>query len=74
MTALELFALNLKKMRLELGLSQESLAELTDLHSTYISDVECLRRNISLNNVQKIADALNTKVYKLFLEEDSNNE
>ena len=56
-------------MRLEKGLSQERFAEICGLHRTYISDIECFRRSISLDNIQKIADALDIDTYKLFVEE-----
>lgn len=34
--------------------SQEKVAELCNLHQTYISDIECCQRNISLKNIQKM--------------------
>ena len=58
----------MKKYRTEKKLSQEKFAELCGLHRTYISDVECFRRSISLENIQKIADALEIETYKLFVE------
>lgn len=64
----KLFGTNLRKFRKEKGYSQEKLAELCGLHRTYISDIECFTRNISIENVQKIANALEIKAYKLFLE------
>lgn len=67
MDIIELFGTNLKKYRIEKGLSQEKFAELCGLHRTYISDIECLTRNVSLENVQKIADALGVEPYKLFM-------
>ena len=54
-----------------MGLSQEDFAEVCGLHRTYISDIECLRRNVSLVNVQKIAKALEIEPYKLIMEGDS---
>lgn len=68
MDIIKVFGTNLRKLRLEKGLSQEKFAELCDLHRTYISDIECFQRNVSLENVQKIADALEIETYKLFLE------
>jgi len=73
MDILKTFAANLKKYRLSHRLSQEKLAELCDLHRTYISDVERLKRSISLKNIQGIADALSIKTYMLFLEEEGVN-
>jgi transcriptional regulator with XRE-family HTH domain len=68
MDILKVFGTNLKKYRTEKKLSQEKFAELCDLHRTYISDIECFRRSISLENIQKIADALEIETYKLFVE------
>ena len=68
MDILKVFGTNLKKYRTEKKLSQEKFAELCDLHRTYISDIECFRRSISLENIQKIADALEIDTYKLFIE------
>ena len=69
MNIVKVFATNLRKLRTERGYSQEKFAELCGLHRTYISDVECCTRNISIENVQKIADALEVDSYKLFIEE-----
>ena len=51
----KVFGDNLRQMRLSKGLSQEKFAELCGLHRTYISDIECYQRNVSIDNVQKIA-------------------
>ena len=50
---------NIKKYRAARQLSQEDLAELCGLHRTYISDIERCERNVSIDNIGKIADALN---------------
>lgn len=68
MDILNVFGSNLRKYRNELGVSQEKFAEMCGLHRTYISDVERFQRSIALENVQKIADALNIETYKLFIE------
>lgn len=70
---LEVFGGNVKRYREALGLSQETFAEKCGLHRTYISAVERQRRNISLGNVQKIAEALGVEPYLLFMEEDEGN-
>lgn len=63
----KVFGDNLRQMRLSKGLSQEKFAELCGLHRTYISDIECYQRNVSIDNVQKIADALGVASYKLIM-------
>lgn len=40
------------------NLSQEKLAELANLHRTYIAQIEAGKRNVALNNIAKIAEAL----------------
>ena len=70
MDIVRVFGSNLKKYRIALGLSQEAFAEKCGLHRTYISAIECFRRSIALENVQRIADALEIEPYKLFLEEN----
>ncbi|MGN0369536.1 MAG: helix-turn-helix domain-containing protein [Butyrivibrio sp.] len=74
MDILNVFGTNLRKFRNELGISQEKFAEMCGLHRTYISDIERFQRSISLENIQKIADALNIETYKLFLEENRGGE
>lgn len=69
MDIVTVFGTNLRKYRTALGLSQEAFAEKCGMHRTYISAVECSRRSISLENIQRIADALGIEPYKLFLEE-----
>ena len=69
MDIVKVFGQNLKKYRTEQHLSQEELADKSNLQRTYISAIECFRRSISLENIQRIADALNIETYKLFIEE-----
>ena len=56
----------IKKTRSELRISQEELADRAGLHRTYVSDVERGRRNISLESIEKLAQALELSVSKLF--------
>jgi transcriptional regulator with XRE-family HTH domain len=72
MDIVRVFGSNLKKYRTALGLSQEAFAEKCGLHRTYIRAVECYRRSIALENVQRIADALGIETYQLFMEDDKN--
>lgn len=73
MDIINVFASNLKKYRTALGLSQEEFADKCGMHRTYISAIECSRRSISLDNIQRIADALEIDTYKLFIEETNND-
>ena len=52
------FAANLRRIRVATGLSQEGLADRAGLHRTYISSVERGQRNISLQNIYVVAEAL----------------
>ncbi len=70
MDIVRVFGSNLKKYRTAIGLSQEAFAEKCGLHRTYISAIECFRRSIALENVQRVAEALEIEPYKLFLEEN----
>ena len=69
MDIVKVFGNNLRKYRMAQGMSQEAFADKCGMHRTYISAIECYRRSISLENIQRIADALEIKAYKLFLEE-----
>ncbi len=73
MDIIRVFSMNLKKYRNALGLSQEAFADRAGLHRTYISAIECGKRSIALDNVQKIADALGIDTYLLFIDNDSKN-
>jgi len=64
----QVFGSNLKKYRTEKNISQEQFADLCGLHRTYISAIECYRRSIALENIQRIADALNIETYLLFID------
>ena len=47
-----------RELRNSIGISQEELADLADLDRTYITSVECGKRNISIVNIEKLANAL----------------
>ena len=64
------FGKNINKYRIEKGLSQEELAEYAELHRTYISAVERGVRSISLKNIEKLAEALEIPIQKLFIFEE----
>lgn len=71
MDIIKVFGSNVKRYRMATGLSQETFAEKCGMHRTYISAIECYRRSISLENIQRIADALDIDTYKLFLEDEN---
>jgi transcriptional regulator with XRE-family HTH domain len=52
------FGIKIKKLRKELNMSQEALADICGLHRTYVGAVERGERNISLENIVVIARAL----------------
>ena len=59
------FGRAVRKLRTQRGISQERLAELADIHRTYIGDVERGTRNISLVNMTRIAEALQVPLSSL---------
>ena len=74
MTLLHIFATNVRYFRLKQNLSQEKLAELSGLHRTYISSLERERRNISIENIESIAKALDVEPYLLFMNSEKDGE
>jgi len=60
--------------RLNLGLSQEKVAELSGCHPTYIGQVERGEKNATLESIEKIAIALNVPLAKLFDRYDAEND
>lgn len=60
------FGLAIRQRRHELGISQEELAFRSELHRTYISDIERGSRNPSLKNIEKLAKALDISISTLF--------
>ena len=66
-TARSIVARNVIDMRLTKAWSQERLGFETGLHRTFIAHVERQARNISLDNLEKIAVALGVETYELLL-------
>jgi transcriptional regulator with XRE-family HTH domain len=60
------FGEKVKEIRISKNLSQEKLAELANVHRTYIGMIERAEKNISLVNIEKIANALNVNITDLF--------
>lgn len=59
------FGERVREIRIEKGLSQEQLAHLADVHRTYIGMIERAEKNITLVNIEKIANALNVAINDL---------
>ena len=60
------FGLAIKRLREETGLSQEKFALSIGMDRTYYASVEAGKRNISLQNIFKIAEGFNISVSALF--------
>jgi len=60
------FGTRVRAIRKSLGISQEALADLSELDRSYIGGVERGERNISLGNIDKIANALGVGIKELF--------
>ena len=62
----QLIGNRIREIRKEKGYSQEELAALADLDRTYMTSVECGKRNISIVNLHRIAKALGVTLDELF--------
>jgi CheY-like chemotaxis protein len=60
------FGTSVKFWRNRLGISQEALAERSNMHRTYICDVERGARNVSLETIDRLAQALEITTFTLF--------
>ena len=55
----------IRKYRLKLKLSQETLAEKADIHRTYVSDIELGKVDISITVAYRLATAINLSFARL---------
>ena len=62
------FGYAVRRIRQDRHMSQEQLADMCGLHRTYISDVELGKRNVSLENIEKMALAFDMSISDLFTE------
>lgn len=67
-SARQRIAQNLVRVRGQVGISQEQLADLAGLHRTYVGHLEQLRRNPSVENIEKLAKALGVDILDLLAE------
>lgn len=65
------FGQAIRKFRTNRGISQEKFANMCNLHRTYISDIERGLRNVSLENIDKMATALSINISDIFKEVES---
>lgn len=65
-TILEKFGEKVRKERHQRGLSQEELAARAGVHRTYIGMIERAEKNITLENIEKIMNALDLKISEFF--------
>jgi transcriptional regulator with XRE-family HTH domain len=70
-TIKEIIARNIRKYRAGANLSQEKLAEICLLHRTYIGSVERCERNITVNTLCTLANALNVTVIELLTDHEN---
>lgn len=62
------FARNVKAYRHKIGLSQEELAERAGVHRTYIGMLERSEKNVTIYNIERLANALEVEPYRLLQE------
>ena len=70
----EIFAKNLRENRRRCGFSQENLAEKAGISTQYLAMMEIARKFPSLEVLERLAGAMNTNVYELFLIDHSPKE
>ena len=59
------FGEKVREIRTQKGLSQEQLAHIANVHRTYIGMIERAEKNITLINIEKIANALQIDIKDL---------
>jgi ribosome-binding protein aMBF1 (putative translation factor) len=64
----KMFAIRIKAERQALEMTQELFAELCDLHRTYIGAVERAERNVSIDTMERMANALKIPLFALLRE------
>ena len=65
------FGVKVREIRISQGMSQEQLAFKANLHRTYIGMIERAEKNITLLNIEKVAQALNVNIKDFFYEDEN---
>jgi transcriptional regulator with XRE-family HTH domain len=64
-SARERFGIAIRQARLKLEISQEELAARAGMHRTYIAQVEAGKRNVAIDNLEKLADAVGIPLWQM---------
>jgi transcriptional regulator with XRE-family HTH domain len=64
----EILARNLRRLRREKRMSQEALADQAGISQTYLSEVESGKRNVAVDNIEALANAIGVSISALFNE------
>lgn len=64
-SVLEIVAKNIRTTRIGKGMTQQQLAKLTGFRVQVISRIETFPQNLSLMNLEKLADALGCSIHEL---------
>lgn len=67
------FGKKVRDLRINKGISQEQLADLSDVHRTYIGMIERAEKNVTLTSIQKIASGLGVKITDLLNDDGGTN-
>jgi transcriptional regulator with XRE-family HTH domain len=65
----DILAKNMRRLRAKNGLTQEALAHDSGINRTYLSSVERSERNVSIDNIGRIAQGLGVDAWKLLKDE-----
>ena len=71
MSIRDVFAVNLRKRRLERGLSQEELAHLAKIDRTYVSSLERCEYSVTIDRLDALATVLGIAAYELLRPESA---
>ena len=56
----------IKELRNKIGISQEELAFRSEIHRTYIASLEVGKRNVSIETLEKVVNALEVSLSEFF--------